>query len=173
MAIEHLDVLAGPDPDADVVDQVPRPRVHAEGLWHRSVHCFVFDPDGRLYLQKRAETKDLYPGVWTSSASGHPEPGEGWQAAMQRELEEELGIVARLEPVGSFVYDGGDDREVSRLWETTWDGPVDPDRREIQDGRWVEMADLETELEQAPGGFAPSFHEAFACYVGRADGPAP
>lgn len=167
--MEVFDIL---DDDGHVVDRVPRDRVHEEGLWHRAVHVLVFDSDGRLYLQKRSDTKDLYPGVWTSSASGHPASGEGWLAAAQRELEEELGIVAELAEVGAFRYDGGDDREVSRLYAARHDGPMDPDPDEVADGRWVAPADLEDELDEDPKAFAPSFHEAWRCYAGEAvEGP--
>lgn len=166
-AVEHLDVL---DPRGDVVGQEPRPRVHAEGLWHRAVHVFVLDPDGRLLLQLRSPDKDLYPGKWTSSASGHPAPGEGWAAAAVRELEEELGLVLDLKEAGAFRYDGGRDREVSRLYVGRLQGEpgrIEPHPEEVAATRWVPVPEVAAWLEEEPGAFAPSFHEAFACHAGR------
>lgn len=166
--VEHFDVL---DEAGEVVGQAPRDEVHAEGHWHRAVHIFLFDPQGRLYLQLRSETKDLYPGQWTSSASGHPAAGEGWLSAAQRELEEELGVVCAIEEAGAFRVDGGNDRERCRLYVGRVDGSVaeriDPDPVEVAEGRWVPMGEVAAWLDERPGDFAPSFHEAFAAYAGR------
>ncbi|QTN34240.1 ribosomal RNA small subunit methyltransferase A [Akkermansiaceae bacterium] len=83
----------------DVVDEndVPtgtatRSEVHSQGLIHRAVHVFVLNRNGDLYLQKRSLIKDMNPGVWDSSVSGHLDAGEGYREAAVRELGEEMGI---------------------------------------------------------------------------------
>ena len=70
-----------------------RREVHATGLWHRAVHILVFDGTGRVLLQKRSMLKDLSPGLWDSSCSGHLDAGEDYDAAAIRELAEEIGAV--------------------------------------------------------------------------------
>jgi hypothetical protein len=64
---ERFDVV---DEQDRVVGSAPRREVHARGLLHRAVHALVFDPAGRLLLQKRSATKDMYPNQWAASASG-------------------------------------------------------------------------------------------------------
>ncbi|MFH2125498.1 MAG: NUDIX domain-containing protein [Pseudomonadota bacterium] len=73
-----------------------RSQVHGQGLLHRAVHVLLFDLDDNLWLQRRSQAKDTYPGMWTSSASGHLDPGEDYYAAAQRELREELGLSLEL-----------------------------------------------------------------------------
>lgn len=42
------------------------------GLLHRAFSCFIFDPQGRLLLQKRAQEKITFPMLWTNTCCSHP-----------------------------------------------------------------------------------------------------
>ncbi|GAB7080636.1 NUDIX hydrolase [Megalodesulfovibrio paquesii] len=76
---------------------MPLQVVHAQQLFHRSVRIMVYNPAGKLYLQKRSRNKSVYPGRWEISASGHAQAGESQEDAARREVAEELGIhVERL-----------------------------------------------------------------------------
>src|SRR3954454_11229811 len=90
---EWFDVVNERD---EVIGRELRRIVHASGLWHRAVHVLVFDGARRVFLQKRSMLKDLSPGLWDSSCSGHLDAGEDYDAAAARELAEEIGV--RLEP---------------------------------------------------------------------------
>ena len=65
-------------------------------LIHLVVHLHVFDPAGRLYLQKRSMRKDTNPGLWDTSVGGHVSAGEMVEDALVREAREELDIDARV-----------------------------------------------------------------------------
>jgi isopentenyldiphosphate isomerase len=91
--MEYLDIL---NPDGTPTGQsVSRERAHREGLWHRTVHVWVVTPDNRILLQRRSLTKDVYPGLWDTSAAGHIEAGGTSIPAAIREVGEELGLVVR------------------------------------------------------------------------------
>jgi len=79
-----------------VIGQASREEVHRKKLMHRSVHIFVFNHSGELFLQKRAESKDESPGLWDTSSSGHVDAGEDYLSAAGRELMEELNIFEPL-----------------------------------------------------------------------------
>jgi len=68
---------------------------HANGLWHYSVHVWIFNSRGEVLLQKRAMSKDTFPGLWDISSAGHVSAGETPNEAAVRELGEELGIKAK------------------------------------------------------------------------------
>src|SRR5208282_5531965 len=82
----------------EVIGRMPRARVHREGLKHRAVHVLVFNGRGEIFLQKRSMTKDTFPGAWDSSASGHVDSGEDYDACAARELREEIGLALAAPP---------------------------------------------------------------------------
>ena len=90
MAEEIFDVVDDRD---QVVGTATRSEVHARKLRHRAVHVFLFNLKGELFVQKRAATKDSFPGCYDSSASGHLNSGEDYDPCAKRELQEELGLV--------------------------------------------------------------------------------
>lgn len=57
------------------------------------VACALIDPDGRVLLAQRPEGKTL-AGLW-EFPGGKLEPGERPEAALIRELDEELGITVK------------------------------------------------------------------------------
>jgi isopentenyl-diphosphate delta-isomerase type 1 len=72
-----------------------------EGLLHRAFSVFLFDEQGRLLLQQRADEKITFPGFFTNTCCSHPlaivdeleEKGQlGAKRAAQRKLLHELGI---------------------------------------------------------------------------------
>ena len=79
---------------------------HRRGLWHRCIHCWIFGADaGEPYLlvQRRAATKDTWPGYLDLTAGGHLAAGEETLDGV-REVEEELGLrvdPGRLVPLGT------------------------------------------------------------------------
>lgn len=75
-----------------------RSEAHARGLWHQTFHCWIVSdfPERSLLFQERHPGKETFPGRLDVSCAGHLLAGE--QAADGlRELEEELGVVARFD----------------------------------------------------------------------------
>ena len=90
----YQEYLAVVDAHDQIIDQRPRGEIHANGLRHRAVHILVFNSRGWLFLQKRSMQKDLNKGLWDTSAAGHVDAGESYDACAVRELAEELGVTA-------------------------------------------------------------------------------
>src|SRR3954470_15892101 len=92
------------DVDAQVIGQVRRGSAHHDPrLIHRSVQIIIFTTDGRVLLQRRAVTKDLFPGYLCASASGHVMAGDDYAQTARRELIEELGVVPAILYVGKAL----------------------------------------------------------------------
>lgn len=65
---------------------------HLHGLFHPTVHIWIYNSRGQVLLQKRSETKKTFPGLWDVSVAGHISAGEAIEAAALREAKEELGL---------------------------------------------------------------------------------
>ncbi|WP_142524526.1 NUDIX hydrolase [Methylacidimicrobium cyclopophantes] len=147
----------------DVTDRVvgrkPRSWVHRYGLRHRAVHTLVFNARGELFLQKRSLTKDLNPGLWDSSCSGHVLAGETYDQAAWRELGEELGITdpIPLRPVCKLAAKQETGNEFIWVYQAQSDGPFCLHPGEISEGRFLEIRDLDQELLVGPARFSPVF----------------
>ncbi len=80
---------------------IPRKEAHRTGLLHRVVIIYVFDAEGNILVQERADD-----GRFDHSSAGHVDPGETYLEAAKRELGEELGIFnVPLEEHGMLLVD--------------------------------------------------------------------
>lgn len=63
-----------------------------EGEYHIVVHLLLFNEEGELLIQKRAEDKDIFPSYWDLSVGGSAISGENSLEALRREAFEEIGF---------------------------------------------------------------------------------
>ncbi len=153
------------DDNDQVIGRASRNEVHGNPkLLHRVVHVLVFDSLSRIYLQKRADDKDVQPGKWDTSVGGHVDSGEDRGAAALRELSEELGIpgtgdAPNLKLLHRYRHENEYESELVTTWITRWDGPVFIQLSEISDGRFWELEeiDLLSGGDQDSGPFTPNF----------------
>ena len=66
--------------------------IHRKGLFHSTVHVWIFTEEGNILIQKRSKKKELNPGVWDVSVAGHIKFNENIKKAAKRETLEEIGI---------------------------------------------------------------------------------
>jgi isopentenyldiphosphate isomerase len=142
------------DERIDVIDDRGRPtgevvyksEAHRRGLPHRCFHCWVWGTDGSgepyLLVQRRAVTKETWPGRLDVTAAGHLQSGEEPLEGGLRELEEEIGLRVephRLVPLSTRWVDleipQGRDREfhhVFLLFERTSPEALQLQREEVE-----------------------------------------
>jgi 8-oxo-dGTP diphosphatase len=113
------------------------------------VAAALFDPQGRVLVQRRPAGKQ-HAGLW-EFPGGKVDPGERPEAALARELMEELGIAVdhgALVPVTFASEPIGERHLVLLLYRcAAWAGePVALDAAEI---RWMAIDDLHT-LDMPP-----------------------
>ena len=98
------------------------------------VAAVLVDAEGRVLLAQRPPGKAL-AGTW-EFPGGKLEPGETPEAALARELDEELGIVAGPLAPFTFASHAYDDFHLVMLlyWCRQWQGT--PDGRDGQALRW-------------------------------------
>ena len=166
MAEEYFDVVNERD---EPVGRALRQDVHAQGLRHRAVLIFVFNAAGQVFLQKRSMSKDVSPGLWTVSCSGHVDAGEDYDPAARRELGEELGLWRETPPARWFRVEAcaETDWEFSWIYRTVAEGPFSLHPEEIETGQWIDRAELERWLLARPQDFCPGFRWIWTLVKGK------
>ncbi|WP_394220025.1 NUDIX domain-containing protein [Halobacillus trueperi] len=131
-----------------------RDKVHEDGNWHETFHCWMFRAEGgniHLLLQQRADHKKDFPSLFDITAAGHIEAGEDVLLAGVREIEEEVGLTVGAEDLihqGDFKEELKDgslvDREICRIHLLPWVKDMSfTIGEEVQDIVSVSLTDME------------------------------
>jgi 16S rRNA (adenine1518-N6/adenine1519-N6)-dimethyltransferase len=166
----HATPPVGVDPkeSLQVVDEQDRPirgvdraTVHAERLLHRAIHIFVLNNAGELFLQRRSYRKDTFPRKWDSSAAGHVDLGESYEACATRELREELGLVDQPREIGRVPASEKTGQEFIRIYQAEADEIIDLNEEEIETGGFFPLSVIDEWIQQRPEDFASGFLECY------------
>ena len=140
----NQELIAVVDENDQFIENKPRNQVHQLGLRHRAVHILVFNDKQQLFLQKRSLSKDINAGLWDTSAAGHVDAGESYDACAHRETTEELG--ARVDETLSFLFklpakpETG--MEFVQVYRSLHNGPFTLEAGEIDEGQWFDIKDI-------------------------------
>ena len=140
----------------EVIGRAERGEVHRQGLMHRATHVLVFNCRGELFLQKRSLKKDRQPGVWDSSASGHVDSGETYEACALRELREEIGLEVNssLERLFKLPASAETDQEHVWVYRCVAEGPFKLNSEDVERGDWFTAGAISKWMAQRPEDFA-------------------
>ena len=155
------------DEDDNEIGQASKVSAHFEaGLLHRAFSVLLFDSENRLLLQKRADDKVTFPGVWANSCCSHPlnsaEESElkdslGVKRAAIRKLHQELGIdpsELKLEDfhfITKMMYsarmnEDWIEREIDHILVIQADVNLSINKNEVSDVKWVSQQEMESIL---------------------------
>ncbi|PBC71463.1 isopentenyldiphosphate isomerase [Streptomyces sp. TLI_235] len=160
-AEELLDVVDAQD---QVVGTATRAEVYRDGLTHRCVFILVRDPQGRIFVHRRTDSKLFAPGAYDCFVGGVVGSGESYAEAAVREAEEELGVTG-IEPVPlfRFLFEQDGLSWFCDLHEARWDGPVSPQVEEVAWHGWLSEEELAERLTEWD--FVVDGREAYRRYL--------
>lgn len=153
MVEELIDVLDKNGERTGLVET--KPNVHRNRLKHAAVHVWIYSKDGKVLLQKRAITKQTWPGRYDVSAAGHVASGETPVSTAQREVAEELGL--RIVPSGLNeiftisvnleIMPGYYENEFDYVYLYAVDGPFDfKKNEEVDEIEWMPLRSFERDV---------------------------
>jgi len=128
---------------------------HQKGLLHRAFSIFILNSKNEILLQKRANTKYHSPGLWSNTCCSHPQPNQSLISSAQLRLKDEMGMIAEIKPMFSFIYKVPFD---NGLWEHEYDHVfigISDDKpiinsNEVEDYKYVSIEWLNTDIEKNP-----------------------
>ena len=158
----HGEIFDVVDERNQVLRQASRHDVHTNGWRHRAVHIFIVNRAGELFLQKRSRWKDVHPLAWDSSAAGHVNAGDGYDATALREVREELGVeVDRVEMLAEIEATAMTGWEFVHLYKAAHEGPFRLPPAEIETGAFFPVEVIREWIGRRPEDFARGFLECF------------
>ena len=133
------------------IGAVARDIMRGQRLIHRASYILVSNRAGKLFVQMRTMSKDIYPGCWEIAAGGVVQAGESYEESARRELAEELGITAgKLVHLHDQYYEDDSNRVWGRIYACTDNGPFDLQEEEVAAGRFMTLDEaLELSRKQA------------------------
>jgi isopentenyldiphosphate isomerase len=143
-----------------------RSEVHCNpALLHPVVHCLVGNAEGAILLQLRSASKDVQPGRWDTSVGGHVGVGETIEAAVIREIAEEIGIdvsLYQLRFLYRYLMRSSIESELVHTFSLVHEGPFNAEPGEIDDLRFWSASEIQSVL--GTGQLTPNFEDEFVRY---------
>jgi isopentenyldiphosphate isomerase/intracellular septation protein A len=155
---EWFDIV---DEDGRVKGRAPRGVCHsAPGMMHPVVHLHVIDSKDRVFLQKRAMTKEILPGKWDTAVGGHLSSGESVEDGLKREAAEELGITEfNAQLVAKYVWESDIETELVFMFICRYERAITLNKEEIDDGKFWKIKKIKENLGK--GIITPNFEFEF------------
>ncbi|MEK7292085.1 MAG: NUDIX domain-containing protein [Actinomycetota bacterium] len=158
MRIPDAEQIQQVDPNGVVLGLVSRAKMRAENIRHRAVFVAVLSSDGCLLVQRRSESKDLWPGWWDITVGGVVVGDESYEVAALRELDEEVGLRGvELEFLCDGAYHDASVNLLGQCFRVRSDGPFIYRDGEVEETRLVtprQFVQMITEMRFVPDSMA-------------------
>jgi len=134
---------------------------HSRPILHRAFSVFLYQED-KMLIQKRSPSKYHSPSLWTNACCSHPQPDEVLTVAVERRLNEELGISCSCEKEFSFIYynkfsENLYEYEYDHVFIGEYNGLIKINTDEVEQVKWVQIDELATDLVLHPQKFSVWF----------------
>lgn len=151
----------------DIVDEnnVPtgekklRSLAHATGLWHRTVHIYLFrevSDSIQFLVHLRSKNKDMHPNCWDTRFGGHLKAGESVESTVESELLEEVGLELKQDNlIKGEIHkrDNYPNREFTYTFYYEFTGEISAlkfNDGEVQEIKWMGVSDIMDSMTSEP-----------------------
>jgi isopentenyl-diphosphate delta-isomerase len=140
--------------------------VHQLGLLHRAFSVFIFNTKGEMLLQQRADDKYHSGGLWTNTCCSHPRWGEEIGDAVERRLEEEMGLKCETDFSFTFQYkthfeNGLTEHELDHVYTGVSDDIPLINKEEVKSWKYFSVEEIRKDLLMNPDHYTAWFKLVF------------
>jgi len=154
------------DENDNAVAEMEKLAAHEQGYLHRAFSVFIFNDQGELLLQQRANHKYHGAGLWTNTCCSHPQLGENVALSAQERLNYEMGIECDLKLVYTFIYNEPVENnliehELDYVFVVYSDQSPALNIDEVQDYKWMNEEQILSDIRNNPSLYTVWFKRAF------------
>ena len=136
----------------DQIGLMPKLEAHQKAVLHRAFSIFIINDKNEIMLQQRAFQKYHSPLLWTNTCCSHQRAGESNIEAGTRRLFEEMGFVAELKELFSFIYkapfdNGLTEHELDHVMIGNYNNAPDINTEEVANWKWMAVEDIKSDME--------------------------
>ena len=134
-----------------------------EGRYKQTVHMWITNSEGKVYIQKRCSDKVTFPNLW-EIAGGGVVAGDNSENTLKKEFEEELGIPfeGNYELI-TTIHRKHDFADVYMVNQNFNVSDLRLQIEEVADAKWVGIEELESMIKA--GDFCPTIGEFVDVYL--------
>lgn len=128
------------------------------GLW-------LTNNDGEILLARRALDKEIEPGKWGPAVNGTVEEGETYETNIEKEIEEEIGLIGlKLEKGPKHLRVKQTRQYFTQLFLATSNVPAEQmkiQEEEVECVKWFSKEEIRESFQKDPEEFCSSMGERF------------
>lgn len=142
------EILIVVDEQDNILDYLPRSKVHKKKLLHRTSTIVTYTSDNKIVFQKRSADKDTNPGKLGNAVGGHVTKGESYLEAAKHEALEELNIDIQPELLKRAIINDPEHRTMTSIFKIIHDGPYDFNEEEIDEIKVFSIEEIKDNIEE-------------------------
>jgi 8-oxo-dGTP pyrophosphatase MutT (NUDIX family) len=155
---EWVDVV---DLQDRVIGRASRRDIRSKNLLHRCIMVLCSRSDGAIYVHKRSDIKDVFPGLYDMFVGGVVVSAEAYEQCAVREIEEELGISGPAPThILKHLYQGPKSRSWLDVYHVVWNGPIRHQESEVAWGAYCSLEKIQHHKDK-DWAFVPDGNEVF------------
>lgn len=139
---------------------------HEKAVLHRAFSVFITNDNGEIMLQQRAASKYHSPLLWTNTCCSHQRVGETNIEAGKRRLQEEMGFMAELKELFSFIYkapfdNGLTEHELDHVMIGSFNAEPNINLDEVEAWKWMSPEAIKEDIASNPQEYTAWFKIIF------------
>lgn len=129
------------------------------GEYKQSMHVWIQNDKGEFLIQKRSETKKVFPGVWSITGGG-VDAGEKTVDTVVRECKEELDVDVNIENLELImtIKREADFVDIYLLKQNINLEDITMQEEEVSDVKWVSVEECTKMMENGEFAISVSFY---------------